>query len=167
MSANNKNSNDLPYADKNVGDLETDLDIEGEVPELSAKQKEQFKNRYGKTSVWQKVKDFGSNLIRGKNKIGRYLGLGLSVGETFLPKWIGRIRDMTQSKTQPKNDNNMNWLLNRLTERSTWRGVIVALTSAGILTLGEEMRTAIVGAGVSLFVLIEVFVKEPQSKDAN
>ena len=60
----------------------------------------------------------------------------------------------------------MSWLLNRLTERSTWRGVIVALTSAGVLTLGEEMRTAIVSAGVGLFVLVEVLVKEPESKDA-
>jgi len=167
MSKNNddieKKKLEMPTIGDNLGNVGVgDLDR----AEISEETQKQYDEIFEKSN-WRKIKDKIKKTWKGKNKIGRYVGLGLDVGETFLPKWISRIRDIIQQKTQPKADSNMNWLLNRLTERSTWRGVIVALTSAGVITLGEEMRGAIVSAGVALFVLVEVIVKEPQSKDAN
>lgn len=96
----NKNGK-IPYSDENVGNIDDlDLDI-GEVPELSDKQKEQFKNRYGKRSIWDRFK----RTFRGKNDFGKYFGLGLDVGESFLPHWVSRIRDIFQRKTNTKRMN--------------------------------------------------------------
>lgn len=59
----------------------------------------------------------------------------------------------------------MKWILNRLKEKSTWRGLVVALTGLG-LSLSAEQQQAIIALGVSLFVAIEILGKEPQSDDA-
>jgi len=88
----------LPYSDENVANIEQEFEIEGDVPELSDEQKEQFKNRYGDRNFWRRIK----RTWNGRNKIGKYLGLGLDVGESFLPKWVSRIRDIFQSQTKRK-----------------------------------------------------------------
>lgn len=139
-----------------VGDLDR--------AEISDEDRKKYDSIFEK-SKWNKTKEFFKNLWNGNNKVGQYLGLGLDAGETFLPSWIGRIRDIIQSKTQPKPDSNMNWVINRLQERSTWRGIITALTAIGA-GVSPDQAQAIVGLGVSLFVAIEVFMKEPKSKDA-
>lgn len=49
-----------------------------------------------------KTKRFFKRLWHGKNKVGKYVGLGLDVMESFLPKWVSRIRDIIQSQTKRK-----------------------------------------------------------------
>ena len=58
------------------------------------------------------------------------------------------------------------WIFNRLGEKSTWRGIFTVLTIAG-LSLGPDVKEAVIGTGVSLIGLLEVIFKEPQSKDSN
>lgn len=166
-----------------ASDLDTDGKddfTEGEDPEtklekaeISDKQSKEWESRYGKKGFWNKVKDVGNKIkqtLAGQTVVGKIGKKIKDVASDFgiLPPWINKATDAVGStlKVKTKQRSNMNWLLNRLTERSTWRGVIVALTSAGVLTLGEEMRSAIISAGVGLFVLVEVLVKEPESKDA-
>ncbi len=52
-----------------------------------------------------------------------------------------------------------NFLIGRLKEPSTWRGIIAVVTAFGI-ALNPEQVAAIVTAGVSLIGMIEVFRKE-------
>lgn len=51
------------------------------------------------------------------------------------------------------------WLVNRMKEGSTWRGVVMLLTAAG-LTLSPDQAAAIIAAGMSVSGLIGVFWKE-------
>lgn len=55
----------------------------------------------------------------------------------------------------------MNWILGRLSETSTWRGLILILTAAGI-TMSPELVNAITAAGLALVGLINVIRKEPR-----
>ena len=48
------------------------------------------------------------------------------------------------------------FLLNRLKEPSTWRGVILVLTVSGV-ALDPDQKEAIITAGVSIVALIGVF----------
>jgi hypothetical protein len=112
-------------------------------------------------SGWDKVKAFGKKLIRGKNKIGQYVGLGLDAVESFLPGWVGRIRDTFK----PKRHTKMNWIKNRLKEKSTWRGIVAFLTALGV-SLSPDQATSVVTAGVALVGVFEAFFKDPQSEDA-
>jgi len=57
------------------------------------------------------------------------------------------------------------WLLARLAENSTWRGLILTATAAGII-LDEQQATAITAVGLGLVGLINVFRKAPGSSDA-
>lgn len=58
-----------------------------------------------------------------------------------------------------------NYIINRLSETSTWRGLILLLTSAGV-AVSPEQGEKIVAAGLALVGLINVFRKEPKSPDA-
>jgi hypothetical protein len=53
----------------------------------------------------------------------------------------------------------MEWILTRLAEPSTWRGVILLATSFGI-TVSPDMINAIVAIGLALVGLINVIRKE-------
>jgi len=59
----------------------------------------------------------------------------------------------------------VDWILNRLGEPSTWRGIIGIVMSAGV-TISPELITQIVAAGVGLISLINVFKRDAKSKDA-
>lgn len=54
----------------------------------------------------------------------------------------------------------MNWLIARLKEPSTWRGIVWLLTFAG-LSLKPEQSEAIIAAGIALAGVLGVFLKEP------
>lgn len=56
------------------------------------------------------------------------------------------------------------YILQRLTEPSTWRGIILILTSAGV-GIEPAMADAIIGAGIGLAGLIGVVTadKKPQN----
>lgn len=51
------------------------------------------------------------------------------------------------------------YVLARLSENSTWQGIILLLTGIGI-NIDPDQSTAIIGAGLSLVGLINVFRKE-------
>ena len=53
----------------------------------------------------------------------------------------------------------LNWLLARLQEQSTWRGIILLLTSLGIY-LKPEQVAAITTVGLAVVGLINVFRNE-------
>lgn len=53
----------------------------------------------------------------------------------------------------------LNWLLARLKEQSTWKGLTLILSAVGI-ALSPEQMAAIVTAAVSVVGVIEVFRKE-------
>ena len=55
--------------------------------------------------------------------------------------------------------NALNYILDRLTENSTWRGIILLATAVG-LQLDPDQQTAILTAGLSLVAAINVFRKQ-------
>lgn len=50
----------------------------------------------------------------------------------------------------------IDWLVARLSENSTWRGIILTATAAGIV-LNEQQAAAITAAGLAAVGLINVF----------
>jgi hypothetical protein len=60
----------------------------------------------------------------------------------------------------------MNWLLNRLREASTWRGMVWLLTALGV-TLKPEQIDAITVAGVTLAGLLGVFLSDTTRVEPN
>jgi hypothetical protein len=52
----------------------------------------------------------------------------------------------------------MNFILERLTENSTWRGIVLLLTAVGV-QVDPTQTNAIVAAGLALVGLINVFRK--------
>lgn len=58
--------------------------------------------------------------------------------------------------------NNMQeYLLERLKEPSTWRGIVALVTAAGV-ALTDAQATAIVSAGLALIGVIGVFTADAQ-----
>jgi len=51
------------------------------------------------------------------------------------------------------------YLIERLSEASTWRGLVALATAVGV-TLSSEQMNAIVGAGLALMGLLGVFTKD-------
>lgn len=58
----------------------------------------------------------------------------------------------------------LNYLLNRLKEASTWRGLVGIATAAGVAIEPEQME-AIIAAGLALAGLVAVFTKDTGAKD--
>ncbi len=52
------------------------------------------------------------------------------------------------------------YLISRLKEGSTWRGLIMLLTAAGIWKLNPDQTEAIIAAGIALSGVIGVFWPE-------
>ena len=57
----------------------------------------------------------------------------------------------------------VSFLLARLNEPSTWRGVLALLTSLGI-ALNPEQQAAIITAGLGLIGAVGVFTSDPKKK---
>lgn len=53
----------------------------------------------------------------------------------------------------------LNFIINRLKEPSTWRGIFLALGAAGVVLVPEQ-QAAIAAAATALIGLLEVFRKE-------
>lgn len=53
----------------------------------------------------------------------------------------------------------MNYVIDRLAENSTWRGIIIIITAVGV-KLSPEMSNAILSAGLGLAGLLNVVRKE-------
>lgn len=112
--------------------------------------------------------------IRKKKAIAKVLGGVEEVITYFLPRVAGdaidgatdimyqylfEIDDSTSvSLTTNKNNNNMNWIIDRLHEESTWKGIIVVLTAVG-LAISPALATAIIFTGVAIVGTIDVFTK--------
>ncbi len=54
---------------------------------------------------------------------------------------------------------NTEWIIARLSENSTWRGIILIATALGA-TLNPDQQAAIVAAGLALVGLINVLRKQ-------
>ena len=54
----------------------------------------------------------------------------------------------------------MNWLLDRLKEESSWRGIVLLVTALGV-KLDPERGEAIIALGLAIVGLINVIRKEP------
>jgi hypothetical protein len=59
----------------------------------------------------------------------------------------------------------IDWAVERLSENSTWRGIILLVTSIGV-TLTPDQSEKIIAAGLALIGLINVFRKSPPSAAA-
>ena len=59
----------------------------------------------------------------------------------------------------------MNWLLERLKEQNTWRGLILLATAFGV-KLDPDQSEAIIAGGLAIVGLINVFSKEPEVRKA-
>lgn len=57
------------------------------------------------------------------------------------------------------------YILNRLAENSTWRGLILLLTACGV-TVSPDQSEKIIALGLALVGAINVFKKHPLSPDA-
>jgi hypothetical protein len=53
----------------------------------------------------------------------------------------------------------ISWVLDRLAEHSTWRGIILLITAAGV-QLSPDRATAIISAGLALVGIINVIRRE-------
>ena len=56
----------------------------------------------------------------------------------------------------------LDWIISRGKEPSTWRGIIGALTVAGVV-VSPELAEYIIGAGVSLISIFEIMRKEKKA----
>lgn len=59
----------------------------------------------------------------------------------------------------------LQYIMNRLKEPSTWRGLIALATAAG-LALSPEQKETIIGLGVTAISAILIFKKDANSVDA-
>lgn len=57
----------------------------------------------------------------------------------------------------------LSFLLARLNEPSTWRGILALLTSVGV-ALNPEQQAAIISAGLGLIGAVGVFTADPKKK---
>lgn len=57
----------------------------------------------------------------------------------------------------------LQYILDRLTEASTWRGIILMATAVGI-NISPDMQTAIVSAGLAVAGLVGIITKDIAAK---
>jgi uncharacterized membrane protein len=57
----------------------------------------------------------------------------------------------------------MNWLIERLKEPSTWRGIVMLVTGFG-LALSSEMQEQIITVGISLAGLIGMLTSDKKGQ---
>lgn len=72
---------------------------------------------------------------------------------------------MLEGNNRKTNMKALDYILNRLSESSTWRGIILLITALGV-TLQPDQVAAITAAGLGLVGVINVFRKSPTSPDA-
>lgn len=53
----------------------------------------------------------------------------------------------------------MSWILRLLKQRSTWSGLVMIATAGGV-ALSPEKTEAIIGAGIAVVGMIDVFVNQ-------
>lgn len=109
-----------------------------------------------------------THFLLGTSNAGRWGKVIKDFALFFVPygKQIGSITDFVTDQFEPKEEtNDMNWIANRLKERTTWQGVVTVLTAVGA-SISPDQAKAIISTGVAVVTLIWVFVKEPQSEDA-
>lgn len=150
----------------------TDKDyLESEVAKKKAKDDGKEISDYveSKDSALESIVSSGRKLIAGENLAGKIGGKVKDVLKRFVPlgEEIDSVTDEIGDslKTKPEDRGNMNWIINRLKEKTTWRGIVAAFTALGV-SINPEQAAAIVSLGVAIAGAFEVFFKEPQSEDA-
>lgn len=117
---------------------------------------------------------FGMRLrrfLRAENEAGRIAKTIKDFALIFIPygRKIETLSDFVTSRLEPQHKYNrgsdMNWIINRLKEKSTWRGIIAVATALGV-SWSPDQIAAIVALGVAVAGAFEVFFKEPQSADS-
>lgn len=59
----------------------------------------------------------------------------------------------------------LDWLLDRLAENSTWRGIVGALAACGAVWASDPVKSSkIIAAGMGIIAAINLFRKAPPSK---
>lgn len=58
----------------------------------------------------------------------------------------------------------MDWIIDRLKERSTWMGLIGLISAAGV-AIKPELQEAIISVGLSLVALVAVVTKDLKKTD--
>lgn len=168
------NNNDLndpsKYSDKD-GDGVPDV-AENQIDSVPEDSKEYYESHSKKKKgIWQTAKQ----IIAGRNNVGKVIGFGLDTLTFFAPHGskIDKLRQKgkqalnlnEQKFNYQSNNNDMDWLVNRLKEKSTWRGIVAFLTAVGV-GWSPDQKEAVVMLGIAVAGAFEVFFKEPQSKDA-
>jgi len=92
-----------------------------------------------KDGFFERAIKWSAKTIAGQNtvgKIGHWLKDGLSaIG--ILPPALNKGSDLVGNLVnRKKNKSDMNWIVERLQERSTWRGMVAAATAVGVLAYG-------------------------------
>jgi hypothetical protein len=59
------------------------------------------------------------------------------------------------------------WMIDRLKEASTWRGIIMLITGITGFTVDEQHTQAIIAAGIALVGMIGIFAKDKEAKVIN
>lgn len=54
----------------------------------------------------------------------------------------------------------MNWIIDRLKEKSTWAGIIGLVTATGLVAINPEQKEAILTAITAITSAVLVFIKE-------
>lgn len=127
-----------------------------------------FKEAYtAEDSFWKASWEWLRNTANGRNKAGWFIGRGLDIVELIAPlPYVGKVRKIAKKalnlNTIQNEVEDMNWIKNRLGEKTTWRGIVAFATGVGI-SISPELASAIVSAGVSLVGVIEVYSKERKS----
>lgn len=133
--------------------------------EISHKTLERYHDALNpRLSIGYRIRQF----LRAENEAGRIAKVIKDAALIFVPygKKIDTLTGfVTQRLIKHERGSNMNWILSRLKEKSTWRGIVAVLTAVGV-GLSPDQATAIVTLGVAAVGAFEVFFKDPQSNDA-
>lgn len=100
--------------------------------------------------------------LTGKNAVGRTIGDIKDILSFVVPyghsidALTDGISDVIKKEVNTnKKRGHMNWLLDRLKEKSTWRGIFAALTALGV-AVAPEVQTAVITVGIALIGLVEI-----------
>lgn len=161
---NHNNSDNLPYSDADsdgVDDFtegESYFDVEKEdVSELSEQQINDYQQIF-ENDGWDKFKAF----LKAENKWGRRAKIVKDIGLFFIPygKRIENITEATHYIMTDEREKPLDWVRNRLKEKSTWVGVVVAAGGIFGLDLDNEQAELIAKAVVAVGSAVLVIRKE-------
>lgn len=154
---------DLPNVD--VAD-DPAIDVDLKLAHISKKTLEKYHDALNpRLSFGYRLRRF----LSAQNEAGRIAKIVKDFALIFVPygRQINTLTDFVTQRLTPKTNTNtnMNWIKNRLSEKSTWRGIVAVLSAIGV-SISPSQTKAIITAGVTLVGIIEALFIEPTSKHA-